>query len=60
MSKNENKFLRRSATKIEMIKKKYGKDFEVKSDKKLGNYLKKRGYPSLSKLLKMHHKIKNL
>jgi len=34
------------------LKKKYGKDFGVRSDKKLGNYLKEKGYSSLSKLLK--------
>ncbi len=33
------------------IEKKYGADFGVRSDKKLGNYLKEQGYPSLSKLL---------
>lgn len=34
------------------IEKKYGKDFGVRSDKKLGNYLKDKGYGSLSELLK--------
>lgn len=33
------------------IEKKYGKDFGVRSDKKLGNYLKDKGYGSLSELL---------
>ena len=43
---------KRSDTKIGTIEKKYGKDFGVRSDKKLGNYLKEKGYSSLSKLLK--------
>lgn len=43
---------KRSDTKIGTIEKKYGKDFGVRSDKKLGSYLKEKGYPSLSKLLK--------
>lgn len=42
---------KRSDTKMGTIEKKYGKDFGVRSDKKLGNYLKEQGYPSLSKLL---------
>lgn len=33
------------------IEKKYDRDFGVRSDKKLGNYLKEQGFPSLSKLL---------
>jgi len=33
------------------IEKKYDRDFDVRSDKKLGNYLKEQGFPSLSKLL---------
>lgn len=43
---------KRSDTKMVTIEKTYGKDFGVRSDMKLGNYLKKAGYPSLSKLLK--------
>lgn len=43
---------KRSDTKMKTIEKNYGKDFGVRSDMKLGNYLKKAGYPSLSKLLK--------
>lgn len=43
---------KRSDTKIGTIEKMYGKDFGVRSDKKLGNYLKEIGYDSLSKLLK--------
>lgn len=34
------------------IEKKYGKDFGVRNDKQLGNYLKEKGYGSLSELLK--------
>jgi hypothetical protein len=37
------------------IEKKYGKDFGVRSDKKLGNYLKEKGYGSLSELLKSNN-----
>jgi len=40
-----------SDTMMERIEKKYGKDFGVRSDKKLGNYLKEKGYESLSKML---------
>ncbi|GAJ01193.1 unnamed protein product [marine sediment metagenome] len=43
---------KRSDTKIGTIEKKYGKDFGVRSDKKLGKYLKEKGYPSLSKLIR--------
>jgi hypothetical protein len=43
---------KRSDTKMKTIEKTYGKDFGVRADMKLGNYLKKAGYPSLSKLLK--------
>lgn len=42
---------KRSDTKIGTIEKQYNRDFGVRSDKKLGNYLKEQGYPSLSKLL---------
>jgi hypothetical protein len=42
---------KRSDTKMGTVEKKYGVDFGVRSDKKLGNYLKDQGYPSLSKLL---------
>lgn len=42
-----------SDTKIGTIEKMYGKDFGVRSDKKLGNYLKEIGYGYLSKLLKI-------
>lgn len=43
---------KRSDTLMGNIEKVYGKDFGVRSDKKLGNYLKEKGYNSLSQLLK--------
>ncbi|KKU01848.1 MAG: hypothetical protein UX03_C0035G0002 [Candidatus Woesebacteria bacterium GW2011_GWE1_45_18] len=43
---------KRSDTKIGTIEKKYGKDFGARSDKKLGSYLKQKGYSSLSELLR--------
>lgn len=53
MVKKTAKFRKkRSDTKISTIEKKYGRDFGVRSDKKLDKYLKEKGYPSLSKLLK--------
>lgn len=54
MSKTTKSTIRqkRSDTKMGTIEKTYGKDFGVRSDMKLGSYLKKAGYPSLSKLLK--------
>ena len=36
---------------MKTIEKKYGKDFGVRSDKRLGSYLKDKGYGSLSELL---------
>lgn len=42
---------KRADTKIGTIEKKYGRDFGVRSDKRLGNYLQEKGYSSLSKLL---------
>jgi len=42
---------KRSDTKIETIEKQYGVDFDVRSDMKLGNYLKEKGFSSLSKAL---------
>lgn len=38
-------------TKIASIEKQYGVDFGVRSDMKLGKYLKQEGFPSLSKAL---------
>lgn len=43
---------KRKDTQMGTIEQMYGKDFGVRSDKKLGSYLKERGYDSLSKLLK--------
>ena len=43
---------KRVDTKIGTIEKKYGKDFGVRADKKLGTFLKEKGYSSLSQLLK--------
>ncbi|MCK5416337.1 hypothetical protein KAI92_02830 [Candidatus Parcubacteria bacterium] len=49
-----NKIIRkkRSDTKMGTIEKKYGRDFGVRSDAKLGNYLRGKGYSSLSGLLR--------
>ena len=44
--------VKRFDTKISTIEKQYGVDLGVRSDMKLGNYLKEKGYPSLSKMLK--------
>ena len=43
---------KRSDTKMGSIEKKYGKDFGVRSDKQLGNFLKEKGRKSLNDLLK--------
>ncbi len=43
---------KRFDTKISTIEKKYKVDLGVRGDMKLGNYLEKKGYPSLSKMLK--------
>lgn len=51
MSKRQPFRKKRGDTKMGTIEKKYGRDFGVRSDKKLGNYLKDKGYDSLSKLL---------
>lgn len=51
-TKSGNLRSKRSDTLMKTIENQYGKDFGVRSDMKLGNYLKKAGYPSLSKLLK--------
>lgn len=59
MSKRQPFRKKRSDTKIETIEQKYGRDFGVRSDKKLGNYLKDKGYGSLTELLNSNHgKIK--
>ncbi len=51
MSKRQPFRKKRSDTKMGTIEKKYGKDFGIRSDKRLGNYLKDKGYDSLSELL---------
>lgn len=43
---------KRSDTKMGTIEKKYGKDFNTRSDKKLGNFLEEKGYSFLSELLR--------
>lgn len=43
---------KRGDTKIGTIERKYGRDFGVRSDKKLASYLKEKGYSSLNELLK--------
>lgn len=43
---------KRSDTNIGTIERKYGVDLGVRADMKLGTYLKKIGYDSLSKMLK--------
>lgn len=52
MKKREPFRKKRSDTKIGTIEKTYDVDFGVRSDKKLGKYLKEQGHVSLSKLLK--------
>ncbi|MCA9382566.1 hypothetical protein KC660_04125 [Candidatus Dojkabacteria bacterium] len=42
---------KRDDTLIKSIEKKYNVDLGVRSDMQLGNYLKKEGLPSLSKLI---------
>jgi len=42
---------KRSDTRIGTVEKQYGVDFNVRPDMKLGNYLKKEGFSSLSKAL---------
>lgn len=39
-------------TKISVLEKKYGVDFGVRPDMKLGNFLKKKGYKALADMLK--------
>lgn len=43
---------KRYDTKVSTIEKKYGVELGVRSDMKLGNYLKKKGYKSLSEMLR--------
>lgn len=42
----------RSDTKIGTVEKRYGVDLGVRSDMKLGNFLREKGYPSLSRILR--------
>lgn len=42
----------RKDTKVGTIEKKYRVNLGVRSDMKIGNFLIKKGYPSLSKMLK--------
>lgn len=53
----ENFRRKRVDAKIGPIEKKYGVDFGVRSDKKLGQFLKENGFPSLSKALEKANKI---
>lgn len=43
---------KRSDTKIATVEKTYGVDFGVRSDMKLGKFLKDNGFPSLSKAIR--------
>lgn len=43
---------KREDTLIKTVEKKYGVNFGVRGDMKLGTYLEKEGFPSLSKALK--------
>lgn len=53
MQKRDGQFTpKRFDTKIATIESKYNVDLGVRGDMKLGNYLKEKGYPSLSKMLK--------
>lgn len=47
---------KREDTKIGTIEKQYGVNFGVRSDKKLGTFLKEQGFPSLSKALERAEK----
>lgn len=42
---------KKSATQMQEIERLYGKDFGLKDDKKIAQYIKKLGYPGLSRLL---------
>ncbi|MDH5533911.1 MAG: hypothetical protein OEX81_05820 [Candidatus Pacebacteria bacterium] len=50
-SKGSFRAVRRD-TKVSTVEKKYGVDLGVRSDMKLGNYLSKQGYSSLSSMLR--------
>lgn len=50
---NEGKYRSiRNDTKVGTIERKYGVDLGVRPDMQLGNYLQKKGYPSLSSMLR--------
>jgi uncharacterized protein (UPF0297 family) len=53
MNKRELFRKKRIDTKMDIIQKKYGKDFGMHSNEQLYNYLEKKGYNSLNKLLKL-------
>lgn len=42
----------RSDTRVDTIEKRYGVDLGARSDKQIGNYLREKGYPSLSRMLR--------
>ncbi len=42
----------RKDTKVATIERKYGVDLGVRSDMQIGTYLSKKGYPSLSSMLR--------
>ncbi len=48
---------KRSDTRMSTVEKKYGVELNVRSDMKLGNYLKREGFPSLSKLVKSNKSV---
>jgi len=50
--KDEKISVKRYDTRVDSIEKKYGVDLGVKPGMKLGNYLKQKGYSSLSDMLK--------
>ena len=52
MAKKSQFRKKRSDSLVGNIEKQYGVDFGVKSNMKLGNYLRQKGYPSLSKAVK--------
>lgn len=49
---------KRSDAKVGHIEKQYGVDFDVRSDMKLGKFLKETGFSSLTKALKEAEKSK--
>ena len=53
-TKKDTFVAKRYDTKISTIEKKYGVDLGARYDMKLGNYLKKKGYKSLSDMLQKY------